>query len=127
LIYIWATPEDILDLRSTYRNNEALYRYRTAVGKKQSKELFLDLISRTDQISRQPEFYQTIRGNCTTELLPFLKKAYPGLNYDHRALINGTIDRMLFEQGFLEHNPGEQFDFLRARSLVHPQKKKKIL
>ncbi len=118
LIYIWGTPEDLFDLRSTYRNNEAFYRYRTTATADESKILFLNLLKRTQQIYQQPEFYRLLSGNCTTELLPALQKMRPELKWDLRVLINGTIDRMFFEQGFLKSAPGEKFEPLRARSIV---------
>ena len=117
LIYIWGTPEDLCDLRSKYRG-EALYRYRTAATPDEVKMLFAALIDRTAELAEKQEFYRVISGNCTTELLPYLKAMRPALRWDHRVLINGSIDRMLFEQGFLVHGDGEIFEELRARSLV---------
>ncbi len=118
LIYIWGTVEDLFDLRSTYRDNEAFYRYRTTATPDEVKTLFLHLLDRTEELNRKPEFYRVIYGNCTTELLPSLQKMRPSLKWDLRVLINGTIDRMFFEQGFLHSKPGEKFEPLRARSIV---------
>ena len=117
LIYIWATPEDILNLRSNYRG-EAMYLYRTAATPEEVRKLFLMLMKRTDELSGREEFYRTVFGNCTTEWLPYLKATRPTLRWDIRALINGSFDRLLFEQGFLSHRDGEIFESLRARSFV---------
>ncbi|MBR2345172.1 MAG: DUF4105 domain-containing protein [Lentisphaeria bacterium] len=126
LIYIWASPEDILDLRSTYRS-EALYIYRTTATPAEVKKLFTILTERTGNLYRKPEFYRTVSGNCTTELLPYLRHMRPSLSWDFRALLNGTIDRMFYEQDFLMYKPGESFEFLKARSLIYPKKKKNQL
>ncbi len=118
LIYIWGTANDLFDLRSTYRDNEAIYRYRTAATADEVKILFTQLLKRTRELNEKPEFYRIIKGNCTTELLPALQKMRPSLKWDLRVLINGTIDRMFFEQGFIVGKPGERFEPLRARSIV---------
>ena len=118
LIYIWAPPQDLFDLRTRYRVVESLYKYRTNATKNEIKELFMRLAERTNKICDQPEFYRLIVGNCTTEWFPVLKSVRPELRADWRVLINGTFDRMLFEQGFLQHRDGEEFESLRARSLV---------
>ena len=117
LIYIWGTPADLCDLRSKYRG-EALYRYRTTATPDEVKMLFEALIDRTAELSGKQEFYRVISGNCTTELLPYLKAMRPSLRWDHRVLINGSFDRMLFEQGFLAADAGELFESLRARSMI---------
>lgn len=118
LIYIWAPPEDLFDLRSNYRTGEALYRYRTTATQAEVKQLFVLLAERTADLYGHLEFYRTVRSNCTTELLPYLKAVRPDLQWDYRVLLNGTIDRMFFEQGFLRHKPGESFESLRAGSIV---------
>lgn len=118
LIYIWGTKEDLVDLRSRYRIVESLYRYRTTATAAEARQLFTLLAGRTNQLYSNWEFYRTIQGNCTTEILPYLKEVRRDLHWDLRALINGSLDRMLFEQGFLAHRPGEEFESLRARSFV---------
>ena len=117
LIYIWGTPEDLCDLRSRFRG-EATYRYRTTLTPEESRTLFLTLVDRTADLSGKQEFYRVITGNCTTELLPYLKAVRPKLRWDIRALINGPFDRLLFEQGVIAHEPGELFEAVRARSFI---------
>lgn len=118
LIYIWGTKEDLIDLRIHHRVVESLYRYRTTLTPAESRQLFCSLAKRTNQLSKKWEFYQTITGNCTTEVLPFFKEVRSNLKWDIRTLTNGTFDRLLFEQNFLEHRDGEEFESLRARSFI---------
>ena len=66
--YVLASEEDIIKLRTNYRNNE-VYMYPIDTPKEKIKELFRSMMIRTDKLNREPEFYNTIWNNCTTTIL----------------------------------------------------------
>ncbi len=115
--YIWATEDDILKLRSQYRK-DVLYLYRTNATKEQAEKILRHLLMYTDRIYARPEFYNTLTENCTTSLLPAVRKAVPELGFDYRMILNGRSDEMAFEKGFLAHREGETFQQLKKRREV---------
>ena len=118
LIIVLGTPEDLFDLRSRYRG-ECLFVYRTTVSPQQAKELLGKIIDKVEQLHTRPEFYHVISANCTTALLPLFQSLNQEKNvFDIRFLLNGYVDKMLFEKGLLQKYPGEKFDSLKARSLI---------
>lgn len=116
-IYIFATEPDIFALRSNYRH-EDLYLYRFNMTPAQIRTVLTDFVERANALHKHPEFYNTLLHNCTTELLPSLKKATPGIRTNPIIILNGFIDQKAFDRGALQHRPGETFDQLKKRSFV---------
>ena len=68
LIYVIADESDVIKLRTNYRKNE-VYMYPIRTGKDEMRMLFRSMLIRTDKLSREPEFYNTLWNNCTTSIL----------------------------------------------------------
>lgn len=68
LQYVIGTPDDLIKLRTNYRNNEVIA-YPIQVEKAKIQALFRSMLIRTDKLSREPEFYNTLWNNCATSLL----------------------------------------------------------
>lgn len=117
LLFILSVPEDVFELRSRIRG-ENLYVYDLDFTQEECRVLLEKIVGRVADLSKKPEFYDLIRANCITALLPALKAAKGELRCDMRVLFNGFLAQMLFEQGMLKHRMSESFDSLRARSFV---------
>ena len=68
LMYVIADEEDVIKLRTNYRKNE-VYMYPVKTSKENIQMLFRSMLIRTDKLSREPEFYNTLWNNCTTSIL----------------------------------------------------------
>lgn len=68
LIYVIATEEDIIKLRTNYRKNE-VYMYPISTEKEKIQTLFRSMLIRANKLTQEPEFYNTLWNNCTTSLL----------------------------------------------------------
>lgn len=112
-----STPSDILDLRTKYRG-ETLYRYRTTLTPAEVQKLFMLIICKVESLSEKMEFYNSISTNCTTAFAPMFREVKPDFPGDIRLILNGYLDRMLFEAKLLKHLEGESFGSLKARSYV---------
>jgi Domain of unknown function (DUF4105) len=67
-MYVIASEDDIIKLRTNYRKNQ-VYMYPIKIEKDALKALFRSMIIRTDKLSKEPEFYNTLWNNCTTSIL----------------------------------------------------------
>ena len=102
LISVVSDERDLVRLRTNYRQGEDLYLYHTRATPAFARSLFLNYAGVTNQLARQPQWYNAITHNCTTEIYTFpTMKSQP---YDWRILLNGKADEMEYEQGELAGN-----------------------
>lgn len=102
LIYVVADERDAI-LRRTKHRGVDVYVYRTIATPKQARELFLDVVHRVNELAEVPEFYDTLRNNCTTNIVRHLNQIRPTrIPYDIRVLLPGFSDGMAYELGLLD-------------------------
>lgn len=102
IIYILGTEEDILRLRTNFRDpREQVYLYPTNATKKQTRDLFLDILKTVNRLKTHPTFYNTICDNCTTGLVPHLRHIGLHLPFDMRLILNGLTDQLALQAGWI--------------------------
>jgi hypothetical protein len=119
LIYIVAEERDIVRLRTNIREDEDTYLYRTSSSPERARTVFLDYVRRINELHSEPEFYNTLKSNCTTNIRIHMAAAY-GENlapWDWRILINGKIDKLGYERGSIDQSM--PFEKLKAISHVN--------
>jgi len=103
LIYVVADERDLLPVRPEFRNVDVLL-YRTTATPAQSRALFLDVLKRVNQLHERPEFYDTFRNNCTTNIVRHINKLAPNrVPYDYRVLLPGYADELAYELGLIDN------------------------
>jgi len=99
LIYVFGDERDLIRLRTNYRNEET-YLYRSTASPEQARNLLVDILSRVNQLARKPDFYGTIRQNCTTSLVRHINKVLEeDIPFSGRLLLNGYSDELAFSRG----------------------------
>lgn len=115
LMYVLADERDAILRRTKHRDSE-VYVYRTIASPEQSRELFLDVLQRVNELAEVPEFYDTLSNNCTTNIVRHLNRLKPGrVPYDVRALLPGFSDGLAYELGLLDTSLPFQEARRRAR------------
>jgi hypothetical protein len=116
LIYIIADERDVIRVRTNYRH-EQLYLYRTSIPPDRARRLFLSYLKTVDALHKQPQFYNALTSNCTTNVRTHTAAtAAKPAAWDWRMLVNGTVDNLVYERGgFASHLP---FAELKERSLI---------
>ncbi|MFA7230115.1 MAG: DUF4105 domain-containing protein [Victivallaceae bacterium] len=122
-LYVFGTERDLLMLRTNFRG-EDVYVYPTITTPAEARILLLDLVKRANQLFAHPEFYNTISSNCSTSLVPSLRKIRPPRGWDIRILLNGLAGKMAFENGWLKHAPDISFEEYKAKYAVTEKMKK---
>ena len=102
LMYILADERDVI-LRRTRHRGANVFVYRTIATPEQSRELFVDVLRRVNELAETPEFYDTIVNNCTTNIIGHLNRIRPGrVPVDLRVLLPGFSDSLAYELGLLD-------------------------
>ena len=100
MIFILGDERDLLRLRSGFRGEE-VYLYPTTATPQEARALFLDILEHVNRIYRQPEFYNTLRDNCTTSLLPHIDRIRPVRATQLERIRNGFGDAVAYRNGWI--------------------------
>ena len=116
LISVVSDERDLVRLRTNYRRGEDLYLYHTRATPAFARSLFLDYAAMTNRLYSQPQWYNAITHNCTTEIFTFeTMKSHP---FDWRILLNGKADEMEYRRGELAGDL--PFPELKQRAYINP-------
>ena len=98
LAYIVADERDVVRLRTNFRKDEEVYIFRTTVKPELTRKIFLDYLERVNELHNQPEWYNALTNNCTTNIDVSASQAQDkSTAWDWRVLLNGKMDEMLYE------------------------------
>jgi Domain of unknown function (DUF4105) len=104
LIYVLADERDVLQYRTNF-NGEDAHLYRTTASPEAARELLVDVLTRVNQIAEQPEFYDTLTNNCTTNIAVHINRIRPNrIVADPRVLLSGYSDELAYSQGLIERH-----------------------
>ena len=109
LTYILSDERD--SIRATTNNLlRDVYIYRTVATPEQSRLLFQSVLKRVNKLHDEPEFYNTLTNNCTTNLLSHVNEILPKkIKYNYQVLLPGLADQLAYEHGLLvSHGSFEQ-------------------
>jgi hypothetical protein len=118
LMYVVADERDVIRQRTNYRH-ENVYLYRTTATPQIAQQLLADILGRVNKLSTQPEFYDTLTNNCTTNIVRHIDRVRPQrLQYDVRMILPGYSDEIAFNQGLII--PSGNFQQTRQRAYINP-------
>ncbi len=118
LYYVVADERDVIRVRTNFRNpQEEVYLYRTRITTDNARILFLDYIQAINKLAEQPEFYNALTSNCTTNILLHTRGFPNRLHYNWKVILSGYADKYLYEIGGLDDRL--PFDELKSRSLIN--------
>lgn len=117
LMVVVGTERDLILLRTEVRKVD-VYLYATRVPAESAQRLFLAMLTRANQLAKQPEFYDLLSNNCTTNIVDHINALRPGsIPNDLRVLLPGHSDRLAYDLGLLAvDGPFEQ---IKAASRVN--------
>jgi len=118
LIYVVGDERDLIRLRTNYRKGETVYLYRlTGSSLEVARQIFLDYLRCINGLKAQPEWYNALTGNCTTEIRGHTRPYGGKVLWDWRILANGYIDQMAYEVGVLDRSL--PFEVLKPKSIIN--------
>jgi hypothetical protein len=116
LIYVVGDERDLVRVRTNYRGEE-VYLYRIRTSPERARRLFLAYLDRTNGLADRPEFYNLLSNNCTVNIVRSANAAGREGGFDIRYLLNGLVDRYLYEADVV--NTTMPFEELRRRSRIN--------
>jgi hypothetical protein len=102
LIYVLADERDLIPKYANHYKCE-VYVYRSTATPEQARELFVDVMNRANKLRVEPEFYDTLANNCTTNIRRHINHLKPDrVPYDYRVLLPGYSDALAYDLGLIQ-------------------------
>ena len=102
LTYVLADERDVVLLRTAHRKVD-VYLYRSTATPAQAQAMLKDMLARVNGLARQPEFYDTITNNCTTNIVDHINRLAAGrAPADVRVMLPGLADQYAYDLGLID-------------------------
>ncbi|MDQ8205654.1 DUF4105 domain-containing protein [Pelagicoccus sp. SDUM812003] len=102
LIYLFGAEADLLGLRIFHRGNR-VYRFPLKTTPDFARDLLLDLCASANQLHERPQFYATLRHNCTTTLLRHVDRIHPDpIGFRKEILFPAHLGELLHRLDYLD-------------------------
>jgi len=120
LVYVVADERDIIRVRTNYRHDplEDVYIYRVKSPIEAERRLFLEYMRKMNALRTQPEFYNTLTTNCTTNIWMNTHVNAGRVPWSWKILVSGYVPEYLYELGRLQ-TMGLSFPELQQRAHVN--------
>jgi hypothetical protein len=116
ILYVIGDERDVVGLRVQRGDDVYLYPIRTSKDK--VRALFVDMLERANQLAVEPEFYNTLTNNCTTNILEHANSVSPGrIPYGKEVLLPGYADELALRLGLIDRDA--TIEQVRARYLIN--------
>lgn len=104
LYYVVADERDVIRLRTNYRRDppEDVYVYRVQGSIENGRRLFLEYVRKMNALKAQPDFYNTLVNNCTTDIWYNSLVNAEHLRFSWKILASGYVPEYLYESGRLD-------------------------
>lgn len=113
IMYVVASEEDVIKLRTHYRDND-VYLYPSAGSPETHKKLLLDIIARINELKDEPIFYNTITNTCTTNIVYHINKiSDTKIPWDIRLLLPENSDVLARDLGLIDVDPSLSVEEMR--------------
>jgi len=102
IMYVVGTEQDLIGLRTNYRKSR-VWLYPIKTTPERMRALFVHMLARARQITREPEFYNTLTSSCTTNIVDHVRLLVPGrIPLDWRILFPGYTGEMAHELDLID-------------------------
>ena len=103
LTYVIADERDVVKLRSNYRHDK-VFVYPVKTTPEKMRAVFVGMIERANKLKAEPEFYNTIFSNCTTNIAKHVNQISPKrVPWDITFLLPEEADRYVYKLGLIDN------------------------
>lgn len=102
LMYVVGDERDLIHLRAAHRRDE-VYLYPIRTDRAGAERLLRDMLDRANRLRQNPELYNTVTNNCTSNLVEHVNAIVPGrVPWGYETVLPGFSDRLAYDLGLIE-------------------------
>jgi len=97
LMYVIGDERDLIQLRTIHWLSD-VYMYRAQAPKERMQQLFVSMLKRANKLSTEPELYNLITNNCTTNIVRHINEVAPNeVPYTYQVLFPAYSDKLAYD------------------------------
>jgi hypothetical protein len=101
LMYVIADERDVILLRTKHRSDR-VYLYPIKTSREKIRKMFVSMLRRANQLRTQPEFYNTLTNNCSSNILQHFNHVNDRkLPANLKVLFPGYSDQLIYDLGLI--------------------------
>ncbi len=102
IAYVIGDERDLIGLRANHRK-DAVYLYKMRAKPQQIRALLLSMLDKANQLTTEPEFYNTLTNTCTSSIVEHIALIAPGhIPWSYRTLLPGYSDDFAYDLGLID-------------------------
>ena len=100
-MYVIADERDVILLRTKHRSDR-VYLYPIQTSREKIRKMFVSMLRRANQLRIQPEFYNTLTNNCSSNILQHFNHVNDRkLPANLKVLFPGYSDQLIYDLGLI--------------------------
>jgi hypothetical protein len=127
LMYVVADERDVIGLRTNFRR-DPVYLYPVKSTREQMRRMFLDMVERANRLGVEPEFYNSLTNNCTSNIVAHVNTLAPrSIPFSYKTVFPAYSDKLAYELGlipadqpFEKVQAAHRIDLIAQRAPVGP-------
>jgi hypothetical protein len=101
LMYVVADERDVLALRTNFRR-DPVYLYPVRTTPEKMRRVFVEMLERANQLAAQPEFYNSLTNNCTTNIVGHVNTIAPrSIPFSYKVVLPAYSDQLAYDLGLI--------------------------
>lgn len=102
LMYVIGDERDLIQLRSIHWLYD-VYVYRAQASRAQMKSLLTSMLNRTNKLAKEPEYYNIVDNNCTTNIMRHINEISPNkVPYTYQVMFPAYSDLLAYNLGLIK-------------------------
>jgi hypothetical protein len=124
MLYIVGDEPDVIGQRAAF-DASLVYLYPIRARKDKIRAVFVSMLERANQLRDQPEFYNTVLNNCTSNVIDHVNEVEPGtIPKGWRTLLPGYTDELGIRLGLIDTKL--DIDKARAQYMINGRVRKHL-
>ena len=124
IMYVVGDERDLIGQRAAF-STERVYLYPIKTSPERMRQMFLAMLERANKLREQPEFYNTLTNNCTSNVVAHVNRISPGkVPSGLKTILPGYTDEVAHRLGLIDTEL--DIDRARDRYLVNARAKQFI-
>ena len=117
LMYVVGDERDLIGQRAAF-NTEQVYLYPVKATSERMREMFVDMLRRANKLRIEPEFYNTLTNNCTSNVVSHVNQIAPNtVPSGIKTILPGYTDEVAHKLGLISTDL--DVERMRQRYLVN--------
>jgi hypothetical protein len=102
IMYVVGDERDLIGLRTNHWLSD-VYMYRAQASREQMRALLVGMLERANKLAREPEFYNLLTNNCTTNIMRHINQLSPNrVPYNYQVLLPAYSDRLAYSLNLIK-------------------------